>query len=101
MKRRFLLFLFRFSAIRLATGMERTVANRKEISFTGSRPNILISIIRRDTSKPDMYSREEIFDMLKRVRCEEQRMQWKCPEPFQGTKIEWTEAKPWTKPLPH
>ena len=40
-----------------------------------------VSITYRDTTKEDSYSREELVTMLKVIRNEEQRQQWKVPEP--------------------
>lgn len=40
-----------------------------------------LTLIMRDISEPDIYSRGEIFEMLHKVRENEIRMQWKCPEP--------------------
>lgn len=39
-----------------------------------------LTLITRDCTQPDIYSREEIFVMLGIVRQNEQRMGWVCPE---------------------
>jgi hypothetical protein len=41
-----------------------------------------VSLSIRDTTVPRHYSRESVFRMLRIVRENEQRMGWKCPEPF-------------------
>jgi len=43
-----------------------------------------VTVIYRDTTKEDGYSREELYRMLKLIRKEEIRQQWKIPEPEQG-----------------
>lgn len=57
----------------------KSVANRFERQFKIRATEF--TIIQRDTSAPDMYSREEVYGMLRTVRNEEKRMNWKCPEP--------------------
>lgn len=42
---------------------------------------IEVTITDRDTREPDGYSREELLRMLQLIRSEEERHQWKVPEP--------------------
>lgn len=48
-------------------------------TFTAKHYEIKLSI--RNTSEPRIYSRESVYEMLRTVRREEQRMGWRCPEP--------------------
>ncbi len=57
-------------------------------AWSGSRATSLFvldgveyTVTRRMLSQPDHYSREELHAMLAIIRREEQRMQWKCPDP--------------------
>lgn len=38
-------------------------------------------LVRRDTARPNIYTRVEVLRMLNIVRQQEQRMNWTCPEP--------------------
>lgn len=62
---------------RLATS-RGSCANRRYSTVRLGRFSLELTI--RDTAEPDMYSREEVFRMLKTVRAEEARMNWTCPE---------------------
>ncbi len=57
-------------------------------TWTGSRQtsrfvldDIEYTLVQRMASQPEHYTREELHTMLAIVRREEQRMQWKCPDP--------------------
>lgn len=52
---------------------------RTESTFTKEGQEMRIII--RDTTQPEIYSREEVYSMLRLVRQNESRMGWKCPEP--------------------
>ena len=41
--------------------------------------NVEYSIVKRDTTKPDIYTREECLEMMSKIRVSEQAMNWKCP----------------------
>jgi hypothetical protein len=55
-----------------------TCANRHEVRF--ARGPEVITIQRRDTRRPDGYSRDELYWMLHEVRKHEQQQGWKVPE---------------------
>lgn len=40
-----------------------------------------VTITYRNTHEPDGYSREELYGMLRTIRREEKRHEWKVPEP--------------------
>lgn len=54
-------------------------SNRYEVHI--EMPLYNVSLIYTDTTKPGGYSREEVLEMLTKVRSAEFRMGWKCPEP--------------------
>ena len=56
-------------------------SNRSWFTLPTHRRNVEITVIFRDTSKEDTYSREEVYRMLKAVREEEIRTGWICPDP--------------------
>jgi hypothetical protein len=70
--------LFKF-VVRQMRGGGYLCANRHGRTFIIGK--LEISTVFRDTSKPDVYSREEVYEMLKRVRRQEIASKWICPEP--------------------
>jgi hypothetical protein len=58
----------------------KVCANRAEYDLEGFK-NHAVHIIVYDLRGPTAYSREEVYSMLRTVREEERRMDWKCPEP--------------------
>lgn len=59
----------------------KIVANRLEYEAT-TPDGFDARLILRNPAEPDGYSREEVYEMLARVRESEIRMKWKCPEPY-------------------
>lgn len=52
-----------------------------------SKGDFEYTIVRRDTSKPDTYSREELYCMVLIVRAEQERTGWDAVECFDGGRI--------------
>lgn len=72
----------RFSLARLLLGRPYSVGmcgNRMwEVRQFGG---LELTVTLRNTLEPDGYSREELVEMLERVRRHETRMGWRAPEP--------------------
>ena len=70
--------LFVFALRRLKSGYH-LCANRNEQGFVIRQLDV--TVIFRDTTKPDAYSREECIEMLTKVRIQELASGWTCPDP--------------------
>lgn len=57
-----------------------TVVGNRSI-YTGQVGPFEVTTTFRNTKEEDGYSREELYSLLKLIRREEERHQWKVPEP--------------------
>jgi len=72
------LWLFFFALRKIKPGAG-ACANRRYMTFGHKAHRVRVEVT--DTRKPDGYSREELYEMLKIIRAAEKRSGWKCPEP--------------------
>lgn len=76
---RILWWIFAQCANRLAPRSTSLCANRSTFTYRHDRQEM--TLILRDMTKPDGYSREELVGMLATIRSEEARTGWTVPEP--------------------
>lgn len=70
--------VFNFTQRKMRGGL-KLCANRVTRTFVIGK--LEVDIVFRDTSRPDAYSREEVYEMLRKVRRDELQTGWTCPEP--------------------
>lgn len=61
--------------------------NQSSYDLRGSKNGILVDVVFVDSKKEGGHSREVIYEMLKAVREQEHRDDWKCPEPVLDGRI--------------
>lgn len=71
-----------FSVMKRIRGGWGMCANRNWKSFCYGRDRRYeVTVTIRDTAEEDGYERTEVYRMLREVRLQEKRSNWKCPEP--------------------
>lgn len=71
-------WLFAYLLRRGPVRTEGFVGNRH--TWKGTTGPVEIEVVIRDTRQPDGYSREELYQLLKLIRREEKRSEWKVPD---------------------